>query len=280
MPSHRAHSIGCQRGFTLVEMVMVIVILGVIGATVAVFIRKPIDAYADVSRRAALTDIADTAVRRMSRDIGKALPNSMRSPSNQCIEFIPTRTGGRYRVGPDSAVSGDQSAAMLDFTLADTSFNMLGNNSAWPANQQIQVNDLIAIYNLGFSGADAYAGDNTSVVTGVAPGTETTITIVAKQFPLASGTNRFHVIPGNEKIVSYACNGGSLLRSSNHAYGNSCPTSGATVSVMATSVASCNFVTSASDLQRNALVQLSMALTDSSGESVSLYHEIHVDNTP
>ena len=269
-----------QCGFTLIELVMVIVIMGVIGATVAVFIRKPVDAYFDTARRAALTDIADTAVRRMARDIAQALPNSIRQAGNQCIEFIPTRTGGRYRAAPDSGVAGDQSAAVLDFTQADSSFNMIGNSSAWPADQQIQAGDMVAVYNLGISGADAYAGDNTAVVTGVVPAAETTISIAAKQFPLASGSNRFQVIPGSEKIVSFVCSGGKLLRSANHAYANSCPTSGATVSVLATNVANCNFVYNASDLQRNALVQMTIALTDSGGETVSLYHEVHVNNTP
>ena len=271
-----------QSGFTLIEMIMVIVILGVIGGTVAVFIRKPVDAYFDTGRRAALTDIADTAVRRMSRDISRALPNSIRNASSQCIEFIPTRTGGRYRAAPDAGVAGNQSAAVLDFTVADTSFNMLSNNSNLPSNQQIQPNDLIAIYNLGISGADAYAGDNTAVVSAVVSGAETTITIGAKQFPFASGNNRFQVIPGDEKIVAYVCSGGSLLRSSNYAYTNSCPTTAmtATVAVLATNVAACNFVAGASDQQRNALVQLTLTLTDTSSESVSLYHEVHVSNTP
>lgn len=267
-----------QSGFTLIEMVMVMVILGVIGATVAVFVRKPVDAYVDTSRRAALTDIADTTVRRMARDIGRALPNSIRpGTGSQCLEFIPTRTGGRYRAATDSTGAGD----ILDFTVADTSFNMLGPNSALPAGQQIQVNDVIAVYNLGITGADAYAGDNTSVVTSVASGAETAITIAAKQFPLASGSNRFHVIAGNEKIVSFVCNSvsRSLLRSSNHAYANSCPASGATVSVLATNVDSCSFVYDAND-QHNALVQMTITLKDSSGESVSLYHEVHVNNTP
>ena len=90
-----------HHGFTLVELVMVIAIMGVIGAVVAVFMRSPIDAYFDSARRAALTDVADTAVRRMARDVRKALPNSLRLPSSgspgSCIEFIPTKTGGRYR---------------------------------------------------------------------------------------------------------------------------------------------------------------------------------------
>ena len=267
-------------GFTLIELVMVIVVMGVIGVTLAAFMRKPVDAYFDTARRAALTDVADTAVRRISRDIGGALPNSIRNPSSSCIEFIPTRTGGRYRAEPDALVAGNQANAILDFAAADTSFNMLANNSLLPPDQQIRANDLVVVYNLGIAGADAYAGDNTAVVSAVTSGAESTITMAAKQFPLASPVGRFHVVPGDEKIVAFVCNAGRLLRSSNHAYNNSCPTSGATVAVLAQGVASCSFVYNTSDLQRNGLVQMTMALTDSSGESVSLYHEVHVGNTP
>ena len=49
--------------------------------------------------------------------------------------------------------------------------------------------------------------------------------------------------------------------------------------MLATDVASCNFVYNGSDLQRNALVQISLVFTRTA-ESVSLYHEVHVNNTP
>jgi MSHA biogenesis protein MshO len=264
-----------ERGFTLIEMIMVIVLMGIIGSMVAVFMKRPIDAYVDTARRAALTDTADTAARRMARDIRKALPNSIRNPSNQCLEFIPTKTGGRYRTA--DAVAGD--GTQLDFSQADTSFNMLGRNSDLPASQQLATGDVVAVYNLGITGADAYAGDNTSAITGVTDGTETVVTIASKTFPFASPGNRFQVIPANEKIVAFVCSGGQLLRSANHAYGNSCPTSGATVSVLATNVQSCNFVYNGTDLQRNGLVQLSVTFAKD-GEAASLYHEVHMDNTP
>jgi MSHA biogenesis protein MshO len=266
-----------EQGFTLVEAVIVIVITGIISAVVAVFIKTPVDSYFDAARRAALTDVADTAVRRMARDIRKALPNSIRNPSNQCIEFIPTKTGGRYRA--EEVIVGDDTS--LNFSAADTTFNMFGGNSALPANQQIVKNDVIVVYNLGIAGADAYNGDNTSTVASAPSesGTpvETTLTIGSKLFPLASGSNRFHVIPANEKIVSFVCSGTTLYRNSNYAYASSCPTTGG--AVLAQNV-SCNFDYSGSDLQRNALVRMTLKLTDSSGEAVSLYHEAHVNNTP
>ncbi|PWB49926.1 MAG: hypothetical protein C3F18_09630 [Nitrosomonadales bacterium] len=264
------------RGFTLVEAVIVIVITGIVSAVVAVFIQRPVEGYFDSARRAALTDVADTAVRRMARDIRKALPNSIRNPSNQCIEFIPTKTGGRYRADDDGSGNGD----ILDFTAADTSFDMFGLNGDRPANQQIAANDVIAVYNLGITGADAYNGDNTSAVSGVGAGSlanETKITIAGKQFPLESGSKRFHVIPGNEKIVSFVCSGSTLYRNSNYAYASSCPTAGG--AVLAQNVSSCNFDYSGPDLQRNALVRMTLQLS-SNGETVNLYHEAHVNNTP
>ncbi len=266
-----------QHGFTLVELVMVIVILGIVGAMVAVFMRSPIDAYFDTARRAGLSDLADTATRRMARDLRKALPNSIRVPNAQCLEFIPTRTGARYRGDIDPAAgAGPQANSVLNFAAPDTRFNLLGNNAALPADQQIQVGDLIAVYNLGIPGADAYAGNNVAAVTAVVNGAETSITIAATQFPLASGSQRLHVIPGGEQVVAYVCVGGSLRRTARAFGAAACPANGP---ILASRVDACNFVFNGTDLQRNALVQLMMDFTDG-GETVSLYHEVHVNNTP
>lgn len=262
---------------------MVIVIMGVIGGTVAVFMKSPIDAYFDTSRRAGIADVADTTVRRMARDIRKALPNSIRLSGTQCIEFIPTRTGGRYRA--EEITAGDESS--LKFTAADQTFNMLGLNSALPADQQIRasggVNDVVAVYNLGITGSSAYAGDNTAVITGVnvsalaANETEIKLTGNTTTFPLESGGRRFHVIPGDEKVVSYICSGGKLYRNANYAYSSMCPAPSGSTPVIAIE-ATCNFAYTTADI-RNALVQLSLTFS-STGETVSVYHEVHVNNTP
>ncbi len=269
---------GRQGGFTLIEMVIVITLMGIVGAMVAVFMKKPIDAYVSTGRRAGLADVADTATRRMARDIRGALPNSLRAASNQCIEFIPTKAGGRYRADTSSTGTGD----ILDFTTADTSFDVFANLGALPASQQPAAGDLLVVYNLGITGSDAYNLDNVATITAVTNASPvSSISISAKQFPLASGSNRFQVVPAAEKIVSYACSGGKLYRFANYAYSasSSCQAPAAATPVMASGLSSCNFVYDGSDLQRNALVQLSFVFSDS-GESVSLYHEVHVSNTP
>lgn len=220
MPMKQRHS--RLAGFTLIEMVMVIIILGVIGAMVAVFMKKPVDAYFDAGRRATLTDVADTAVRRIGRDVRRALPNSLRLPgADQCIEFIPTKTGGRYRALPDIDPGAPAPPGELSFSAVDTSFNMLGDNDnpTLPVDQRIVVGDVIAIYNLGIPGADAYNLDNTDTVSAVpvtlpsrvvgadtlAIETQITTTGRVTPYPLASPNNRFHVIPATEQVVSYVC---------------------------------------------------------------------------
>jgi MSHA biogenesis protein MshO len=262
---------------------------------VSVFMKSPIDAYIDSGRRAALTDVADTVVRRMARDIQKSLPNSIRTKDTggtgvtNCLEFIPTKTGGRYRTEENVALDDTS----LDFSKLDGTFIMLGSNLALPADQQIKKDDVIVVYNLGITDSDAYQSTlplNRALVAATPTSTdeagtplETKITLSsATKFSLASGTNRFHVVPGGELMVSYMCSASTLRRTASTAFtlAASCPATG---SIVASNV-DCTgtwFNYTGSDLQRNALVSMVLKLTDSSsGESVSLQHEVHVSNTP
>src|SRR3990172_10428805 len=155
-----------QEGFTLVEMIMVIVITGIIGGIVAVFLKAPVQQYMDVARRADMTDIADTALRRITRDLHLALPNSVRV-TGACagagwtcfIEFLPTTGGGRYRADIDATddvcPGGNADDDILSFTAADTCFEVLSAMPMPPPN----AGDQIVVYNLGIVGADAYAGN-------------------------------------------------------------------------------------------------------------------------
>ncbi len=269
------------------ELIMVIVIMGVIGGMVSVFMKGPIDAYFASTKRAALTDVADTTVRRIARDLHRALPNSIRNDgTTSCLEFVPTKTGGRYRT---------QGTGALDFSSAVSSFNMLGDyanfaGTAQPADQKIAANDLIAIYNLGggISGADVYVSANTnySPVTsvGTVSGNETPISITAKQFPLASASNRFHVVSATEKMVSYVCSASTLFRTVSNTLTAtaSCPTSGSKIATnVDCSSTGFSITDSGNALSRNALVSMRLTIRDSASvESVTLHHEVHVDSTP
>lgn len=108
-------------GFTLVEMVMVIVITGIIAGMVAVFLKTPVEGYFSTVQRAALTEEADSALRFVARDLQSALPNSI-ACTGSGLRFLAVRSGGRFREGQ----TGTGSGTPLPFGEAITSFDMIG----------------------------------------------------------------------------------------------------------------------------------------------------------
>jgi MSHA biogenesis protein MshO len=275
------------QGFTLVEMIVVIVITGIIGGIVAIFLRAPVQGYVDSARRAEMTDIADTALRRISRDLRLALPNSVRvttSGSSTFLEFIPTIGGGRYRDSTDSLGAGN----ILDFSVPDTSFDVLGPMPPGVAGDQI------VVYNLGISGADAYAGNtlathNRRAVSGVAGNVISITSTAALPFDSCQydasgyvvGGCRFQVV---QNPVTYVCNptAGTLTRWQETSFvATPQPTAvPAGQPVLATNVSACTFTYDAYVVAQSAgLVTMHLTITEQ-GESVSLYSATHVSNVP
>jgi MSHA biogenesis protein MshO len=261
-------------GFTLIEMIIVIAITAIVGSMVAVFLRAPLESYVAQDRRARLADAADTALRRMGRDIRLALPNSVRVTTDAAgvvyLEFLGTRSGGRYR----AQGGGD----ILDFTVADNGFDVLGPAIA------IQAGDLIAVYNLGIPGADAWTGNTLAAYTG-APGNVPHIAIAPKQFPLASPGNRFQVVDGP---VTYACAPnpanpalGTLTRYWGYAIAAAqpMPPTPAASALLATNVSACNFTYQPGATERGGLVSMTLNLSQAN-ETVRLYATTQVSNQP
>ena len=262
------------RGFTLVEAVIVIAITGIIAAAVAVFIQKPVQGYFDAARRAELTDIADTALRRLGRDLRLALPNSVRTTSGAAavyLEFLQTSGGGRYRAGTDNSGGGN----VLDFTQVVSKFDVLGPPVSTVAGEQ----NLVVVYNQGVSGADAYRGDNTSAISAV---TGNTVSIAGKQFPFASPASRFQIL---SYPVTYVCDATAqtLTRYWNYPIAVAQPTSfaaGTASALLAKNVTNCAFSYSANvTSQRTGVVGATLQISQS-GESINLYDEVHVSNVP
>jgi MSHA biogenesis protein MshO len=269
-----------QRGFTLIEAVIVITITAIISAVVAVFIQAPVKGYFDAARRAEMTDIADTALRRMSRDLHLALPNSVRvTGGNQAIEFLQTSAGGRYRS------SGSTTEDILDFNNpADQSFELLGPSITFATTPVTDHQNQIVIYNLGITGADAYSGntaatDNRRAYSGAAGATTTVNFTSSNAFPFDSPSHTFYVV---DTPVSYICDttAGTLTRYSGYAILSSQPNPpGVTGSLLAKNVAACSFIYTSGVTERSGLVSLHLTLSQS-GETVTLYHEVHVNNVP
>ena len=295
-----------DRGFTLIELITAMVLTGILAAAAAVFLRVTIAGYFDVARRAALTDMADLAVRRFSRDVQTALPNSVRVAGactglTPCaLEYLAVRTSGRYRAEPSGGATqcpgGGAYTDTLQVGSADTCFLSLG---PLPDLATVVPGDTLVVFNLGpgFAGADAYAGGaggNTSPITSVSAGAgadrEDRIEFQNHNFPLASPDNRFQIVSGP---VSYVCNpspvpgAGTLTRFWGYATGTTqpLPPAGGSSALLATGVSECSFAYAPNSVaQRNGVVSVRLRLSqaDPSGlaEQVTLFSQVHVSNTP
>jgi len=276
-------------GFTLIEIVMVIVIIGIISGMVAVFVVKPVQGYIDAVHRAELTDSADVALRRLTRDVRLALPNSLRvmtSGGNHYIEFIMTTNGGRYRDTTDGSTAGN----FLSWTSANLTFDVLGPMPSSPA---LAVNDYIVVYNLGtgYAPADAYAAAdpctncNRAKVSGISANVVTLSTnpFAGQSPPLPSPNARFQIVPGGTKAVTYVCpttTAGNLSRYANYGFNAAQAVPSGTPSTLAAK-ATCTVDYTPTATGRNGLLYIELKLTDTTnGESVTLFQQIHVDNAP
>ncbi len=271
-------------GFTLIEMIIVIVLTGIIASIVAAFVSGPVLGFMQTSRRAELVDAAELALQRMTRDVRRALPNSIRvDASGTVIEMLNVVDAGRYRSDPPPG----NPANLLDFSAPDTDFDVLG-----PLQNFASINpsaDEVVIYNLSATGPsnNAYVGDNRAALNSAATTASHIQLAAAMQFPLASPRQRFYVI---DTPVTYLCNvgGGVLQRYDGYAITAShsgidedseLTTAGATRALMTEHVSACAFTYQPGTSQRAGLISLRLVLSDG-GENVTLLHQVHVYNTP
>ena len=91
-------------GFTLIELVVVITVMGILSVGAVAFITDASDGYASTVRRTELGSTMRLAAERMTRELRNALPNSVRV-SGACLEFIPVDGGSSYLNLPVSIAS-------------------------------------------------------------------------------------------------------------------------------------------------------------------------------
>jgi MSHA biogenesis protein MshO len=257
---HRRH----LRGFTMIELVMVIVLTGIVAGMSAVFIVEPMRAYVDQSRRTALVDDAEIALRRMGREIRAAVPNSVRVQNAGgafTLQFYRAVSGGRYR-----AAAPGNADAILEFDRADTRFDVLGGfpgvvPGSYPDHH-------LVVYNLGTPGSNLWAGDpvmTPASTVSIDAGNSVTLA-PGFQFGFESPEQRIYLSDG---AITYVCTpspgGGTLTRDTVIVTGH---------------VTACSFTYQTDPTAtRSALATLNLTLTRD-GEAVTLLRQVHVENLP
>lgn len=271
------------RGFTLIELVVVITITGILAAVLTVFLRPAIDSYLDTKRRANLTDVADTALRRMGQDIRSAVPNSLRVNGN-CFQLVPTFAGGRYRMSNDTT----QSSAALDTSQpisANMSFDVLNSLNTLPVR-----NDWLVINNQNTD--DVYNGVNRTTVLSIqtpppSPGLavgQHRVAFTPKVFAPGYDGGRFVLVSKDTPTIVYNCDTTAQTLSrgiANFSASLTAAQCAAATQIVANHVSSCTFVYNPNQgaTQQSGFMQMQLGLSDN-GETVSLVHGVHVENVP
>jgi MSHA biogenesis protein MshO len=253
-----------QSGFTLVELVTVIVILGILAIGMSNFLQFGSRIFAEASARDELVSAARFAVERLNREIRHAAPNSVKADnaSGNCLSFYPTIASTIYIDLPVSPEADRDEVAIIPFDDSD-----------------IALADNVIVYPL--SSNDFEPSVNSKYHEFILPLDKTAVPWVMNftalvSFVSDSPTQRIFFIG---KSVSYCVVGTQLIRSSN---GNSSLMADDILNYYSSNNIAAFQVTDASQT-RNATIQVRLMFGvngEDSGEQVTFNNEIQVPNVP
>lgn len=96
-------------GFTLIELITVIVVLAILSVIGSQFIVNTTDSYKTTQTRARLVNTGRQALERMAREVRGALPYSVRvTNSGACLQFVPIVDAGFYLAPVPIAADSEQ----------------------------------------------------------------------------------------------------------------------------------------------------------------------------
>ncbi|MEZ5561266.1 MAG: type II secretion system protein [Pseudomonadales bacterium] len=257
---------GGHGGFTLVELITVMMILGILAIGTVRFIGDSSQGFASTVARTELASDARAGIDRLVRDVRNALPNSVRV-SGSCLELIPVAGASRY--------------LNLPVTSASSSFNSVPLDPLpLPAGARVAVYPNSGVYVLAGSGVVS------PPITASAPGAGNVVQIAfaaPHSFPAHSPTRRYFVVT---EPVSYCVAGDALYRYSGYGFAGTQPgiadlpaalPGRAMIAQQVTGAVP--FRVSGATLNRNAVVQMDLRF-ERGGDAVRFEHSVQVRNVP
>jgi len=105
----QASYVNSHKGFTLIELVVVILIMSTIGIMTASYVRNSMDIYTHITTLDKSLDNVRFVMERLRREVGNALPNSI-SVKGRCLTFTPifddSIYGNDFPINPRMARQG------------------------------------------------------------------------------------------------------------------------------------------------------------------------------
>ncbi|AQS40411.1 prepilin-type N-terminal cleavage/methylation domain-containing protein [Shewanella psychrophila] len=183
-------------GFTLVEMVMVIIILGVLVLGVSSFLILGTRIFVESTSVDQVLSQSRFVMERMTREIRNSVPNSLRvtitnnASTFQCIEFVPIQASASYLDIPIAPAASTLSGTVMTPSQGiNTAHRML----VYPLQPE-------HIYSATPTGAQGHLLDITSFVPNIVPNTGTVTFDRLVRFSEASPRSRYFLV---DDAVSY-----------------------------------------------------------------------------
>ena len=250
-----------ERAFTLIELIVVMVLVGILAYAGADLIVSPFMGFQEASSRIELFEEGSIALEKMASEIRIAVPNAISCPDPQTIRFgmIDQETMRQYGVFGIYKNRGD--ASPVDEYIEDV-------NASAPAGS------LISIYNRRWS-PDFELGQRIYRVVDAGPPMQLDSKITSGAYN--PKTRRFYVI--RDKAVEYSLSGNTIYR-------KTAPVTSAGVGSFSNPhplirhVKSLEMYYSPGNIIRNAVVSITLELQSDQGETVTLHREVHVPNVP
>ena len=224
-----SHRVRQAAGFTLIELIVVIVIAAIVAIFMVLFLDTPIESYFAQTRRSDLVDSAQRISYAVTVDARTALPNSMRvNAAATALELLATTGVARYYGSGDNPSPGEQ------LTIG-SSIPSFGTIDPFSTQTPPYSANYVSVGNLGTPASNAY-NSATGVMT---PSGDSINVIVNPGTPPSQGENQVTFSPAmtfqnappsahNAYLVSgpvsYVCNpnpanptAGTLMRYSGYA---------------------------------------------------------------
>jgi MSHA biogenesis protein MshO len=266
-------------GFTLVELILVVIVLGILAIVTTSYLGLGVRMYAEANGRTQLLNQSRFAIERLTRELRNVVPNSVRIEGD-CIEFMPLIAAARYSIAP--FVSADTKIVFYSSLPEWQDSNTSNDNANVKAGYYASIYPALPshIYrDIAVAGVEKRTVQITADP--VATGGTVNLTIESNRFPTQSSNQRMFIMPASP--VSYCVVNTQLRRYTNYPVTQNQQVNLSDGVLMAEDLQQRGikpFTISPAVLQRNSVVHVLLKFRSDFGDDLFLNQEVHVPNVP
>ncbi|MEW6502013.1 MAG: PulJ/GspJ family protein [Thermodesulfobacteriota bacterium] len=260
-----------QRGFTLVELIIVIVLLGILGTMGADFVSQAFQGFADTDARTRIYEEGQLVLTRMERELRVALPNA--------ILVEPGNSGVQFGMIDENAMTCPATADPQECVFG----RYIDNN---PAGRQfirdqtdpLPTGSILSIYNRNWSDFSSSVASQRRLYRVTSTADPTNRMNLDRAIIAASPGSRFYAV---NRAVRYFVNGTTLTRAAVAIDATSylAPVAFPAGNPLAENVTALAFDFTPGSLTTSALIAIRFTISRN-GESVDFHKEVQIRNAP